>query len=138
MKKRNTVLILGIVSIIILISVQVFIIKGIWNQKDEMFILSYTMRSQEALDFINRRMPSGTDGFDTVRFLLREYSAKANADLQNLEDDEQLETKKKEILEYFTYTINTEQYLSTLLSSYFERRGYEKEFSYSIVINNLE
>ncbi len=41
MKKRNTVLILGIASIIILASVQVFIIKGIWKQRNEMFALRY-------------------------------------------------------------------------------------------------
>ena len=35
MKKRNTVLILGISSILILISVQIFIILGIWKQKNE-------------------------------------------------------------------------------------------------------
>ena len=49
MKKRNTVLILGIFSILILVSVQVYIIRGIWEQKDEMFSLRYTTRSQEAL-----------------------------------------------------------------------------------------
>jgi hypothetical protein len=39
MKKKNTVLLLGIISILILISVQAFIIRGIWKQKDEMFVL---------------------------------------------------------------------------------------------------
>jgi hypothetical protein len=39
MKKRNTILLFGVLSIIILITVQVIIIKGIWKQKDEMFNL---------------------------------------------------------------------------------------------------
>ncbi len=56
MKRKNTVLLLGIISILILILVQVFLVRGIWKQKDEMFILRYTLRSQEALNFINRRM----------------------------------------------------------------------------------
>ena len=74
MKKRNTVLLPGILSIIILISVQIFIINGIWKQKNEMFTLRYTMLSQEALNFINRRM--STNGFDTVRFLLKQLFGK--------------------------------------------------------------
>jgi two-component system phosphate regulon sensor histidine kinase PhoR len=136
MKKRNTVLVLGIASILILISVQVYIITGIWKQKNEMFSLRYTMLSKEALSFINRRMP--TDGFDTVRFLLTKYSEQANRELHTIKDSKELIDKKKDILNYFTAVINKEQDLSGLLSSYFERRGFEKKFNSSIVVNNLE
>jgi two-component system phosphate regulon sensor histidine kinase PhoR len=136
MKKRNTVLLLGIASILILISVQVFIITGVWNQKNEMFSLRYTLRSQEALTMINRRMQ--TDGFDTVRFLLSKYSEQANSELHAIKDENELNAKKKDVTEYFTKVVNQEQDLSEMLSSYFERRGYEKNFKYSIVINNLE
>jgi two-component system phosphate regulon sensor histidine kinase PhoR len=136
MKKRNTVQLLGIISIIILVSVQVFIIRGIWKQKDEMFGLRYTMRSQEAISFINRRMP--TDGFDTVRLLLKDYSEKVNSEIHAIKDSNELEARKKEILDYFTGVVNKEQDFSGMLSAYFERRGFEKNFNYSIVINNLE
>ena len=136
MKKKNTVLLLGITSMVILISVQVFIVVGVWKQKKEMFSLRYTMRSQEALSMINRRMR--TDGFDTVRFLLGSYSERANLELQLLKDENGLAAKKKDILDYFTKVVNQEQDLSGLLSSYFERRGFEKNFNYSIVINSLE
>jgi signal transduction histidine kinase len=136
MKKKNTVLLLGIISIIILISVQIFIVRSVWKQKDEMFSLRYTMRSQEALSMINRRMR--TDGFDTVRYLLGLYSERANLELHTIKDEKELEAKKKDILEYFTYIVNKEQDLSGMLSSYFERRGFEKNFKFSIVINSLE
>ena len=136
MKKINTVLILGIVSIIILISVQIFIIKGIWKQRDEMFVLRYSMLSKDALDVINRRMQ--TDGFDTVRFLLRNYSEQANKEIHAIKDKKELTAKKKEILDYFTKVVNQEQDLSDLLSSYFERRGFEKKFKFTISIIDLE
>jgi signal transduction histidine kinase len=127
---------LGIVSIIILISVQLFIIRGVWKQKDEMFALRYTMRSEEALNFIYRRM--ATDGFDTVRMLLREYSEKANKELHAITNPQELTARKKDILDYFTKVVNQEQDFSGLLSSYFEMRGFEKKFNHTIVINNLE
>jgi two-component system phosphate regulon sensor histidine kinase PhoR len=136
MKNRNTVLILGISSILILISIQVFIIMGVWKQKNEMFVLRYTMLSKDALTYINRRMP--TDGFDTVRFLLTKYSEQANKELHAIKDKKELIEKKKDILDYFTKVVTQEQDLSGMLSSYFERRGFEKNFNYSIVINNLE
>jgi signal transduction histidine kinase len=136
MKKRNTVLVLGITSILILISVQIFLIIGIWKQKNEMFGLRYTMRSQEALNFISRRMP--TDGFDTVRFLLSKYSDQVNKELHETKNGKELNSRKKDILDYFTKVVNQEQDLSGLLSSYFERRGFDKNFNFNIVINNLE
>ncbi|MBK7712237.1 MAG: HAMP domain-containing histidine kinase [Bacteroidales bacterium] len=136
MKKKNTVLLLGIISILILISVQAFIIKGIWKQKDEMFVLRYTLRSQQALNFINSRVPDL--GFDTVRFILDKYSDKAVNDLNAVSDSSELEGKKKEIFDFFTQVLNNEQDLSGLLSGYFERRGFEKKFNFSIIIHNLE
>jgi len=136
MKKENTVLLLGIFSILILISVQVFIVKSIWKQKDEMFILRYTMRSQEALNYINRRMPN--DGFDTVRFILGKYSEQANRDINAIKNQQELDAKKREVLDFFTQVVNKEQDLSGLLSAYFERRGLEKKFNYTIVISSLE
>src|SRR5664280_295046 len=136
MKNRNTVLLLGITSILILISVQVFIITGIWKQKNEMFALKYTILSKDALGYISRRLP--TDGFDTVRFLLSKYSEKANKELHAIQDKKELAEKKKDILKYFTKVVNQEQDLSGLLSSFFESRGFEKKFTSNIVINNLE
>jgi len=136
MKKLNSVLLLGIISIIILTSVQVFIIRGIWKQKNEMFALKYTVRSQEALYFINRRL--STDGLDTVRLLLSKQSEQFNKDLTKIRDSAEMNLKKKEILEYFNVVLNREQDLSVLLASYFERRGYEKKFVFSIDINDLE
>jgi two-component system, OmpR family, phosphate regulon sensor histidine kinase PhoR len=136
MKKRNTVLLLGIISILILTSVQVFIIRGIWKQKYEMFSLRYTMRSQEALYFINRRL--ATDGFDTVRYVLRKKSEMVSKELKGIKDSSALEVKKREILDFFNEVLKNEQDLSGLLAGYFERRGYEKNFVYSIVINDLD
>ncbi len=136
MKKRNTVLILGVMSILILISVQAFIIIGIWQQKNEMFALRYNILSKDALSFISRRM--ATDGFDTVRFLLRQYSEQAVKELHEAKDEKELAAKKKDILDYVTTVVNKEQDLSEFLSDYFGRRGFEKKINYSIVINDLE
>lgn len=136
MKKRNTVLVFGITSILILISVQVFIIRGVWKQKEEMFAISYTIRSQEAVNFIWRAM--STDGFDTVRLLLDQNSPHFTEQLRAVKDKEQLANLKKDILDYFTTVVNREQDLSTLLSSYFESRSLDKNFRFKIVVNDLE
>jgi signal transduction histidine kinase len=136
MKKKNTVLIFGITSILILISVQVYIIKGIWEQKDELFAIRYTIHSQEALNAMRRSM--STDGFDTVRLLLDQYSGNAVKSLHAAKDPTELARSKKDIYDYFNKVVNQEQDLSQLLSSYFESRSFDKNFNFRIIINDLE
>jgi Signal transduction histidine kinase len=136
MKNRNTVLILGITSILILISVQVFIITGVWKQKNELFAITYTIHSQEALYNIWKGM--STDGFDTVRLLLDQYSEQAVKDLRTTRDKKELDDRKKDILDYFNKVVNQEQDLSELLSKYFESRDVDKNFKYKIIVNNVE
>lgn len=136
MKKRNTVLIFGVMSILILISVQVFIIRGVWKQKDEMFAIRYTIRSQEAINVIRRGM--STDGFDTVRMLLDQYSEQAVNEIHSINEETELVNKKKEILEYFTKVVNIEQDLSGLMSQYFESRGFDKNFKHKIIVNSID
>jgi two-component system phosphate regulon sensor histidine kinase PhoR len=136
MKKRNTVLILGITSIFILISVQVFILKGMWQQKDEMFNLRYRLFSQDALSSMYRR--SSTDGFDTARIIIGGYSAQAIKDISAIKDDSALATKKKDILAFVIKALNQEQDLSNFLSNYFSRQGVDKNFTFKIIINRFE
>ncbi len=136
MKKRNTVLLLGIAAIVILISVQVMIVKGLWQQKDEMFNLQYRVYSQDALSNLSRRM--GTDGFDTVRSMISWYSANVIKDLGAIKNDSLPAIKKEEIFTYVSNVITKEQDLSEYLSRYFERAGVDKNFNFKIVINRFE
>jgi two-component system phosphate regulon sensor histidine kinase PhoR len=136
MKKRNTILLLGIFSIIILITVQVLIIMGVYNQKDEMFNLRYRLYSQDALDMMNRRW--STDGFDTARLWISMYSAKAVSEILEMKDDSSIQEKKKDVLVFVSKALDQGQNLSQWLADYFERQGTEKDFNYKIIINNLE
>jgi two-component system phosphate regulon sensor histidine kinase PhoR len=136
MRKRNTILLFGILSIIILVSVQVITIKGIWQQKDEMFNLRYRLFSQDALSAMNRRW--STDGFDTARMIISSYSAKWVKEIEEIKDDSILELKKKDIIFVVSTVLNQVQDLSQFLSGWFERQGVDKNFNYKIKINNFE
>ena len=137
MKKRNTVLIFGVSSILILISVQVFIIRGVWLQKNELFGIRYSVRSQEALGYIWREM--GTSGFDTLQYVLDHYSSNQAIDeLRAAKDENELASTKIDIFDYFTKAANQEQDLSGLLSKYFESRHYDKNFKFKIIIDNID
>ncbi len=138
MKKRDTVLLLGITAIIVLIAVQVIIVTGVWKQKNEMFNLRYSLLSKEALAQLERRR-STDNGFDTASMLINLYAGKVIREgLTDVKNDSLLAAKRKEILEYVNKVLILEQDLSSYLSTYFERRNYEKDFHFDIVINYLE
>jgi two-component system phosphate regulon sensor histidine kinase PhoR len=136
MKKRNTVQLLSIVSIVILIFVQIIIVSGVWQQKDEMFNLRYRLFSQDALSSMNRRL--STDGFDTARFIISRQSAQFIKEISSLKDDSVIAVKKREILAFVTKALTQEQDLSEYLSNYFGRQGIDKNFAFKIVINRFE
>jgi two-component system phosphate regulon sensor histidine kinase PhoR len=141
MRKKNTVLLLGITSILILISVQVYIIIGVWKQKNEMFSITYSQRTREALGYFARLRATGltsADGFDTVRILLSDYSSRISPSLFRITDADTLKRKKAEILEYVTAVLNNEEDLSSMLATFFKDRGLEQNVLHSIMINDLE
>ncbi|MGB8491562.1 MAG: hypothetical protein WCE64_10955, partial [Bacteroidales bacterium] len=136
MKKRNTILILGVFSILILVAVQIVIVRGIWQQRDEMFNLRYRMFSQNAIAGMSRRW--GTDGFDTARYMISAYSAKAVKEIEGIKNDSALAAKKLEVLNFVVRVLYNEQDLSQYLSDFFERQGLEKKFKYRIRVNYFE
>jgi signal transduction histidine kinase len=136
MKTRNTVLLLGIFSIIILITAQIIIIRGVWRQKDEMFNLRYRLFSQDALSIMQRQW--ATDGFDTARLVISVKSEQVVKEIAGLKVDSLITEKKQDFLKYVTIALNTQEDLSPWLSRFFERRGIDKDFNKKIVINRLE
>jgi len=137
MQKRNTILLLGIFAIIVLIAGQFIIIKGVWQQKDEMLYLRYRSLSQEAVAAL--RGIRSFDPYDTVRFILDDYSRKVITELEEVKNnDQKLAEKKQNILKYFTLVLEKEQDLSAYLSKYFESMGFEKDFNHRIEISNLD
>lgn len=139
MRKKNTVLLLGIMSIVVLIGVQVYIIIGVWKHKNEMFSMRYTQRSQEAFMYIRRLSAQGRDdGFETVRNLMIDTTEKVVDEIFAITDQQELKKRAEGFYEYTRALVTREQVLSELLSGYFESKGLAKNFQHRIVINNLE
>jgi signal transduction histidine kinase len=136
MKRKNYILIFGIISIVILISAQVYIIKSIWAEKEVMFDMRYKSLAQEAMDQL--RVFRNTDGFDTAFFIIDKYAEGAMTDyIANLKNDTDLIAKKKEVFDDISKILNQEQDLSYFLSSYFSKFRVENKFTFRIVINSL-
>lgn len=137
MKTKNTILIFGMGSIIILISVQVFLILNVWQEKDEMFDLRYKTLSQEAIAKYSKL--DYNIGFDTASYLINNYAEVVmRQEISSIKNSQDLGFKKKQIYQDITQILQLEQDLSGILSSYFETQGFEKDFNFRIVINYLQ
>jgi len=137
MKRKNWILFFGTGSIIIMISVQLFITGGDWKQKNEMFDLRYQTLSQEAMVQLDKQR--NTDGFDTAMYLVNNYADTVmKRDIYKIKNEIDLTTLKKEVFSDIGKILFLEQDLSQYLSNYFERRGFEKDFNFQIVINYLQ
>jgi two-component system, OmpR family, phosphate regulon sensor histidine kinase PhoR len=134
--KKNSILILGVVSMIILVSIQYYIIRGVWQQKDETIDLRYKTLAKEAIDAIYSRF--GTTGYDTALYLIDNQSIKTIEEILPLKDTSEINQKKKDYLNYVNFILTTEEDLSVYLSDYFDMRGYEKNFNTNIEITFLE
>ena len=133
MGKRNTILIIGIISIVILLTIQSFIIIGVLRQRDEMFNLRYRVYSQDALASLSRGW--GTDGFDTARMIISRYSEQAVKDITAAKNDSSIRKIKEDAYFFTKQALTKEQDLSPYLSDYFGRQGVDKNFNYKVIIN---
>jgi two-component system, OmpR family, phosphate regulon sensor histidine kinase PhoR len=137
MKVKNTILLFGTGAIIILISVQIFLIGNVWKQKAEMFDLRYKTLSQDVVSKL-RRMNSNI-GFDTALFLINLYSDSImRKEIRNINNEQDMNSLKKQVYDDVSKILTREQDLSDILSSYFETQGYEKNFNIKIEINYLQ
>jgi two-component system phosphate regulon sensor histidine kinase PhoR len=137
MKKKNTILLFGTGSIIILISVQIFLIGNVWKQKDEMFDLRYKTLSQDVVTKLNKLNTNA--GFDTALILINNYAEEVmRKEIFPYINEQKLRSLNKQVFDDVSKILTLEQDLSGILSSYFESQGYEKDFNFKIEINNLQ
>jgi signal transduction histidine kinase len=137
MKKKNYILLFGTGSIIVLISVQIFIIGSVWKQKNEMFDLRYKTLSQEAINKFSKF--DNNTGFDTALYLINNYADEVmSKDIFKIKNEKDLLSLNKQILNDVTKILMMEEDLSEILSSHFQNQGYEEKFKPKIVINYLQ
>jgi signal transduction histidine kinase len=137
MKKRNYILIFGIASILLLVSVQYILIRGIWKEKGQMVDLKYKALSQEAIDQLSKA--KNTDGFDTAIFIIDSYAEKIMTEaVDTVKNTSDLEFLKKDILSDITKILYLEQDLSDFLKLYFKKQKFDNDFSVFIDVTNLK
>jgi len=132
MKKKNTVLMLGISAILILILAQVIIIRDLWKQQEMTIRIHYREISRQAMQGQNQ------SAFDTVRLLMDRYCEKKVLEFQGVKDTSKIKEKKEEVLAFCKKVLNQEEDLFPYLSSYFAKElGFRIPFSSRMEITNF-
>lgn len=137
MKKRNSILIFGVSAILILITVQNILIRGIWNEKSQMVDLKYKTLSQEAIGQLDKL--KNTDGFDTAIFIIDKTAQDVmTRQIHDINNEADLRILKKDVLNAVTKILYLEQDLSTYLSGYFKKQKFDNDFNFDIEITRLK
>ena len=127
----------GIISIIVLVSVQAYIIGQIWIQKDELFRMRYSRLSAEALDYYENE--NRTNGLDTAFAYIEFYSSIIlRSDFYRNADPTELDTAKSIIAADITEMLTEREYLSELLTKYFSSHNSGGELTISFIINYFD
>jgi two-component system phosphate regulon sensor histidine kinase PhoR len=127
----------GIISIIVLVSVQAYIIGQIWIQKDELFRMKYSRLSIEALDFYENE--NRTNGFDTAFSYIEFYSSVIlRSGIYGTEDTAEIDTIKTLIIADIKEMLTEREYLSELLTKYFSTHNSGRELTTSVIINYFD
>lgn len=135
--KKNVILIPGIASILVLITVQAYIIIQIWGQKDELFRIRYRQLAMEALEYYEEEYR--INGFDTALYLIDYYAAEVLRSSEFMSADEnELGYLNSIITNEVRNILNQHQYFSDLLSNYFVSHRFEGNISTYLEITSLE
>lgn len=135
--RKQTNLTAGIVSILVLVSVQAYIIGQIWIQKNELFRIRYSQLSVEALDFYENQ--NRTNGFDTAFAYIDFYSSIIlGSDIYRNAAPTDIDTVKSIITSDIVAMLSEREYLSELLARYFSRQGSDGNLTTFIVMNYFD
>ena len=134
--KNRTLPIAGVISVIVLISVQTFIIGQIWRQKNELFRLSYNALADKAIEFHEQK--ERINGFEKSSEKIDIYLSDFVVKDSKIYSNKQGETVGKAVVVKEVLVLLTRnQDLSRLLGEYFKKNGNNVKLKSEIDINNL-
>jgi two-component system, OmpR family, phosphate regulon sensor histidine kinase PhoR len=135
--KRNFLLIVSISALILFISVQIFMIRNIWRQKEEQLNLRYKMLAKEALSTLLSK--KNKDGFEKSMEIIDFFSESMKMrELPLCKTQGDSLMLRKLILEQGTVLINKNEFLTSFIKKYIFKSGYDTTFTTAIEIRRFE
>jgi len=134
--KNRTLPIAGVISVIVLISVQTFIIGQIWHQKNELFRISYSKLAEKAIEFHEQK--ERINGFERSSEKIDIYLSDFVIKDSKIYSKKQGETVGKTVVVKEVLVLLTRnQDLTKLLGEFFKKSGNNVILKSEIEINSL-
>jgi signal transduction histidine kinase len=135
--KRQLLLVVSLAALLLFVAVQLYMIRSIWQQKEEIILMRYTNLSREGLSLLLTKKKS--NGFEKAMEVTDKFTGYlVSEELPNLSDrSDTLELSalaRKEI----TSIMYKNEMLTDFFRSYIGNAGYDADFKSLIAINSLE
>ncbi|HKL66810.1 MAG TPA: HAMP domain-containing sensor histidine kinase [Bacteroidales bacterium] len=123
-------------ALVIFLFAQVYLVRQVWMQKDEVFSLRYRSESKEAIREMAIYDPY--NGFKKAYWVIDDVSSLYLQKSKNLRSSEDSALFAREIRESYTSILSEDQLLTEHLSKYFEKLGLESKIKSKIYVNYID
>jgi signal transduction histidine kinase len=135
--KRHLLLVVSLAALVLFFAVQLYMIRSVWQQKEEILLMRYRNLSREGLSvLLSRKKANGFEKAMEVTDKLAEFLVKE--ELSKLSDASDTLALNRMYLKKINAVLYKNEMLTSFLASYIENAGYHKDFKSFIAISNLE
>jgi len=135
--KRQILQVASLSALLLFLAVQLYMIRSIWQQKEETILMRYTNLSREGLNLLLAKKK--TNGFEKAMEVTDKFAGYLISDeLPNLSDNHDTLSLSALARKEITSILYNNEMLTEFLRSYIGRAGYNKDFKSLIAVSKLE
>lgn len=140
--KRNILLTITFMAIVIFLTVQVYMVISIWKQKEENLLMRYKSLSREALSALLSKKKA--NGFEKAMDITDKFTGLIiSEELPMISTTLDSSSIRKEVLSQTYSILRKNEMLSSFIGSYFKKAGYDPDYktdyfiySYKLIDNS--
>lgn len=134
--KRHFLIVVLIGALMFFLAFQIYMIRSIWKQKEEILFMRYKTLSREALTMLLTAKKA--NGFEKAMDVTDKFmELMINEEIPSLRSEADTVTIQKEVLSQVYKIIEKNEHLSGFIRSYIEKYGYDSKFETFTYINPL-
>ena len=135
--KRHILLVVSLIALLLFLAVQLYMIRSIWQQKEEIILMRYTNLSREGLNLLLVKKKS--NGFEKAMEVTDKFVGYLiSEELPNLSDKSDTISLSGLARKEITSILYNNEMLTEFLRSYIGSAGYDNDFKSLIAIGNIE
>jgi len=135
--KRNLLLVVSLAALVLFLAVQLYMIRSIWQQKEEILLMRYRDLSREGLSVL--LSGKKTNGFEKAMEVADKLAGYlVTEELGKLSDASDTMALSKMALKETTAVLYKNEMLTPFLAAFIDNAGFDKDFQSVITISKFE